>query len=119
MTKPFQERRKHPRYGVTEETALVAAPRVVLSDNLIDISAGGLSFSYGEEVHFQVGERVEIEILRNDIAIEGIPATIVDDTKFPPDPRYLRRCGVQFGTLSELQKEKIAFLVEKFGPDKT
>lgn len=115
MTKPFRERRKHPRYGAKEETALLAAPRVILSDNLIDISAGGLSFSYGEEVHFQVGEMVKIEIIRNDIAIEEIPAKIVDDTEFPPDPKYLRRCGVEFGALSESQKEKIAFLVKKFG----
>jgi hypothetical protein len=118
MTKVFKERRKHPRFNGKEETALLTAPKVILSDNLIDVSMGGLAFSYKEEVPFQAGVMIQIEIIRDDIVIEGIPAKIINDIEMPSNPKSSRRCGVAFGKLSELQKEKIAFLVKKFEPGK-
>jgi hypothetical protein len=36
------------------------------------------------------------------------------DIDMPDSPTFSKRCGVKFGALSELQKEKIVFLVKKF-----
>ncbi len=100
--------------GIEEETALLTGPKIILSDNLIDISAGGLSFSYEDGEPFHTGVWVQLDIIRDDIAIEEIPAKIVDDIDMPYSPKFSRRCGVEFGTLTQLQQEKIAFLVKKF-----
>jgi len=114
MVKTPPERRKHPRSAVQEDSLLLTAP-ITLSDNIIDISMGGLSFSYEDKDPFRVGSWMQIDIIRDDVAIEEIPARIVDDIETPDSPRFSRRCGVKFGSLSELQKERLAFLVKKFG----
>jgi c-di-GMP-binding flagellar brake protein YcgR len=114
MDNPSEERRVHPRFDVEEETALLTAPKFILSDNLIDISIGGLSFSYEDREPFHVGVWVQLDIIRDDIAIEEIPAKVVDDIEMPHSPKFSRRCGVEFGTLSKFQQQKVAFLVKKF-----
>lgn len=114
MEKPSKERRTHPRVDAEEETAILTGPKLILSDNLIDISAGGLSFSYEDQKPFHMGVWVQLDIIRDDIVIEEIPAKIIDDIEMPYSPKFSRRCGVKFGSLSELQQQKIAFLVKKF-----
>lgn len=114
MENSAKERRTHPRFDVEEETALLTAPKIILSDNLIDISLGGLSFTYEDREPFHVGVWVQLDLIRDDIAIEEIPAKIVDDIDMPYSPKFSRRCGVKFGSLTKLQQEKIAFLVKKF-----
>jgi hypothetical protein len=110
MAKAPPERRKHPRSAVQEDSLLLTAPKITLSGNIIDISKGGLSFSYEEKDPFLSGLWLQIAIIRDDVAIEEIPARIVADIEMPDSPRFSRRCGVKFGALSELQKEKMPFL---------
>jgi len=108
-----KERRKYPHYRVTDEAVLLTAPKLELSDSLIDISLGGLAFSYEDSQPFQSDTMVVLDIVRDDVSIMNIPAKIISDAEIPHHPRFARRCGVAFGRLSKDQKEKILFLIAK------
>jgi len=108
-----KERRKHPHYRVTDNAVLLTAPKLELSDSLIDISPGGLAFSYEDSQPFHPGTMVMLDIIRDDVSILNIPAKIISDAEIPHHPRFARRCGVAFGRLSKGQKEKVLSLVAK------
>lgn len=112
-----EERRKHPRYIVSEEQVLITGPKIVLSGNLMDVSQSGLAFSYKEGDPFRVDTLVRIDIARDDVYVLDIPAKIISDIEVASRPNYSRRCGVEFGILSRTQKERIDFLIKKFSSE--
>lgn len=109
------EKRQHPRYPVPDESAVLVYPSVTLSDDLIDVSMGGVAFSYREPEPLEPGQRLLINIIRGGISIEDLPAIVTSDHEFAEsregDP--VRRCGVQFKELSAEQKEKLSTLIEE------
>lgn len=84
----------------------------------LDISEGGLSFQYIEGAQ-DTRRALELDILTRDttISIEKIPFSIVTDSEWshPAWKRYpLRRCGVQFTSLSEEQSELLSSLLYRY-----
>lgn len=93
------DRRRFPRFSLKGETVVVTTPNLVVSDAMIDISEGGLAFSYhGWKA---LGSRiVHIDIMRNDICLESLPCRVVSDIPVETKDRSARRCGLEFTGLT-------------------
>lgn len=109
-----KDKRTNPRFDVDEEISILTAPKLTLSDNLIDISLGGLAFSYEDKQPFHPGVWIKLDIISGDVSLMDIPAKIVSDAEMPYSPKHSRRCCVAFGNLPKKQKEKLEFFVNKF-----
>jgi len=91
-----------------------AEPFLLLSDTLIDVSEGGLAFSYRAKDPLMVGSWILINIIRGDIGIFETPAKITSDVLLYKNSELARRCGVEFGAIIGNQMEKVDFLINKF-----
>ena len=109
-----KDKRKNQRYDVDEAISIMTAPKLVLSDNLIDISLGGLAFTYEDKQPFHPGVWIKLDVISGNVSLLDIPAKIVSDTEMPYSPKYSRRCCVEFGSLSREQQEKLKFFINKF-----
>lgn len=110
-----KDKRKDPRYDVDEKISILTAPKLVISDNLIDISLGGLSFSYEDKDPFHSGVWIKMDIISGNVSILDIPVKIISDTEMPYSPKLSRQCSVAFGNLSKEQRTKLQLFVDKFG----
>jgi hypothetical protein len=82
--------------------------------HILDVSRGGLSYRYvdGQE---KKGEAAELEIVSRDnvFSLEKLPFKPISDSELTghPGPFRLRRRGIQFGDLTQLQIESLDHLV--------
>lgn len=104
------DRRKYRRYMLAGETVVVTMPNLVISDAMIDISEGGLAFSYHGWTGL-TGTLVDVDVLRNDICLESLPCRVVSDIPLQKQNRAARRCGLEF---TGLTVEHRALLAELF-----
>ena len=99
------ERRRHKRYKVLDVTAVVGARRV---GHILDMSLGGLAFSYIEYKDLS-SEEMELGIVfgKNGKYLDKLPAKIVSDSVLSHGPQahpiVIRRCSLEFLQLSEDQ----------------
>lgn len=99
------ERRSHKRHKVLDVSAVVGARRV---GHILDMSLGGLSFSYIEYKELP-SEKLELGIVfgKNGRYLEKLPARIVSDHVFSHGPEahpvVIRRCSMQFLSFDEAQ----------------
>jgi hypothetical protein len=111
------ERRKHKRFRVQDGTFAVLGPRYGKIGQIIDMSMGGLAFSYiaGEEQ----GDRsyqLSILLAKDSFHLTSIPFKTVWDTEakeVPFSTLAMRWCGVEFGDLTERQISQMEYFVEK------
>ena len=133
------ERRKHNRYGADKNTFAVlrATPadmdpighktmaevalavlrsRPVRLGRVIDISKGGLSFSYLEtKRHPRQSLGMEILLADSGFYLAKIPYKVVSDIRMPSEiPRESIsnwRCSVKFGDLEQDQAARLAYFL--------
>ncbi len=113
MFRPSRDRRRFPRYRIKQESAVLVYPSRILSDNLIDVSMGGIAFSYNDSQHLNPYQFVLLNMVENVRCLEDMPAMVASDIDIKDDHRFERRCGVKFTDLSEEQRERLATLIEE------
>jgi hypothetical protein len=112
------ERRKCRRFLARKNTLVSVRPRPLLPGKIIDISAGGLSFSYlGPRRILGGSSKLSIFIagLRKGISPEKLPFKVISDfqppKKFPLNLLKIRKCRVQFGLMTNSQKTILEYFI--------
>lgn len=113
----FQERRICTRHPIRDSSAVMLSPDDIISFSILDISESGMSFSYnGRGLNSKLKDSAVLAFFGERVGASNIPVTIISDTEIdlknvwiPEDMGgaaipYLRRCGVEFGELSDMQK---------------
>lgn len=113
--KDSDERRKHKRYKVKKGSCEVnskteSAP--AKGGEIIDISMGGLAFSYKEDGEW-TDENFDRGMLlgEKDLCIEDIPLKVISDCAINTGITITRRCGVQFGKLTPRQISQLEYYI--------
>ena len=104
----LNDRRSHPRHPVKSGT-ITADQR---SGEIIDISMGGLAFSYVEREDWD-GESFDRGMLlgERDLRIEDLPLKVISDCAINSGISVIRRCGVQFGKLTPKQMAQLEYFI--------
>jgi len=125
------DKRKDERFLVGEEVIVALRNRFSRVGRVKDISMGGLSFEhiYDEDPEGDPSQR-EVSLWVDNYSMVNIPCRVVYDIPIsdPPEYDYLsihfktRRCGVQFGKLTENQEAQLNSFLKthakgKFGQD--
>ena len=115
-TKQVLERRKHKRFHVQDGTFAVLGSRYGKIGRVIDMSIGGLGFSYivGEE-QGDDSHRLSILLAEDSFHLTRIAFKTVWDTEtkeVPLSTVAMRRCGVEFGDLTEYQISQLEYFLE-------
>lgn len=107
-TKEFKERRIHPRHPVKSGT-VTANNR---TGEIIDISMGGLAFSYLERGDWD-GVTFDRGMLlgERDLCIEDLPFKVISDCAINSGISIIRRCGVQFEKLTAKQMAQLEYFI--------
>lgn len=90
-----------------------------LLGQILDISTGGLALRYFAKEH-DSNLPCHLEIFGSDrppIYIENVPAKVVYDfhvENIPGSPFGVRRCGVQFGELSERHVSQLKYFIRNY-----
>lgn len=116
-SKQVIERRKHKRFHVEDGTFAVLGSRYGKIGRVIDMSMGGLAFTYiaGEEQDDK-SRQLSILLAEDSFHLTKIPFKTVWDTEakeVPFSTLALRRRGVEFGDLTEHQISQMQYFVEK------
>lgn len=115
------DKRKDKRFLVAEEVIVALRNKSSKVGRVKDISMGGLSFEhiYEEDLERDPSER-DVSLWVDNYSVADIPCRVVYDIPInePPEYDYLtvhfktRRCGVQFGKLTESQETQLDFLLK-------
>ena len=108
--KKHKERRKHPRFQIEDvAVAILGKSKVGI---ITDISQGGLAFSYhltGKPTNGSF--ELDIFLIGQGVLVERVPFHIVSDRKVVTKSKHnclpRRRCGVQFGRLTQSQSQQM------------
>lgn len=106
--KIIEERRSHKRFNIKKCTIAVSAKL----GQVVDISMGGLSFSYIETGNW-VKESSPLATLfgPDDLCIDEFPMRIISDCSLGNGVSMLRRCGVEFGELNQKQISQLEHFI--------
>lgn len=109
------ERRQHQRFKVPEKT-LAITPNII--GQLVDISVGGCELKYIDN-NGNLAQEGAMDILMNDkgFYMEQVPIT----TAWQDRPEssaistiVIRKVGLRFAELSQIQKEKIDYFIKNY-----
>ncbi|MEN8135297.1 MAG: PilZ domain-containing protein [Thermodesulfobacteriota bacterium] len=102
------ERRKHQRFKAKSGTFKSESK----SGDIVDISMGGLSFSYLEGDNW-TDESFDCEMLmgEKDLCLEEIPLKIISDCAINRGLSITRRCGVKFEKLTPKQMAQLEYFI--------
>ena len=107
------ERRKHARYKVKDGIVAVPHASSTRFGKVREISMGGLTVRYFEEKEWGC-EPSEIDLVLSDadFSLDRVPIKIMFDMEKHISTPYRilheRRCGLQFGKLTELQAAQLS-----------
>jgi diguanylate cyclase (GGDEF)-like protein/PAS domain S-box-containing protein len=117
-TPTSQERRRKPRISIDNGTAALLTHNEVRIGKIIDISLGGIGFSYignGDVDLTGKSSRIDMLIHSYNFYFEKIPCDIVSDfviqNNFSLDAKPLKRCDIQFLELNRSQKAQLEYLI--------
>ena len=110
------ERRKHKRYKV-KGGFVVLRPHDTKLGTIVDISVDGLTCDYFcEEDPSRKSTTLDI-FTDGDFRLLGLPCRTVSDfetLKTPLPSVRKRRCGVQFGELTQSQMSQLEYFIENY-----
>jgi hypothetical protein len=106
------ERRRHKRFQAEEGAYAAVRPQYDKIGQIIDVSRGGLAFRYmisgGQE---DASSELDIFLIGDGFHLDKVPFQTVSDEGIPerlsPGSQKMRRCGVQFGELTQMQILKL------------
>ena len=104
--------RMHPRFRVKDGAFAVLRPDFTQLGPILDISRGGLAFSYHlTGKHTNGSFELDIFLIGQGVLVERVPFRIVSDRKVVSKSQHnglpRRRCGVQFGKLTQSQSQQM------------
>jgi c-di-GMP-binding flagellar brake protein YcgR len=112
------ERREHKRFHLSNRALVVLRPYYTKLGRVVDVSAGGLSFTYLES-NQSSQESFELDVLSEDFTarVREIPFEVVseqDEKKAPfsAGSTTMKRCGVKFSSLTEIQRSLLKSFIE-------
>ena len=106
--KKQDERRKHSRVE-PHETNLVVKSRF---GEIIDISIGGIAFTYVDRGNSLQGlEETGCIFGHDDLCIDDLPLKIISDCSIGDGVSVIRRCSAEFGKLTPKQLSLLEHLV--------
>ena len=115
------ERRKYVRFLAHPKAYAALGSSFTKIGKIRDISMGGLAFEYYGSVEdlSQFDSRITIFIIVNNFYLENIPCQMISDlpkcgsNKTPVlSANYVvKRCGLQFTTISEDQRQRIEYFL--------
>jgi len=112
------ERRKHKRFRAQEGAFAVVRPESTKLGQITDIGRGGLAFRYvvtGSQGNGAT--EVDIFLAGNGFCLENIPIQTIWDLKAPKKfsngSLPMRRCGLQFGELTDNQISELEYFIQK------
>ncbi len=116
--KEWADRRRFTRFRVPTNAFAFFGSRAAKLGQIIDISIGGLSFKYMADVERPYTSR-ELDILLPGGAfyLDGIPFRTISDYGLDGEREEgltTRRCGVEFGPLTEAQKTELNYFIEYY-----
>ncbi len=113
-----RKRRKDERFKVHEGVLVLVDPDSETKDKIIDISLGGLAFSYNNEGK-QFDEEFEVDIYVDDeIYLKKLKVKLISDIEIgevPFESVNVRRLSGQFMWLTPVQKSDLNSLFRKYG----
>ena len=112
------ERRKHQRFKINGRAFAYYETRSPKIAEIVDIGVGGVAFTY-KGIAETVNQPLELEIILPDSTrlMEKLPCKTVSDFQIDSDwkgEKAPRRCSVAFSSLTETQKEKLAYFVDNY-----
>jgi c-di-GMP-binding flagellar brake protein YcgR len=91
--------------------------RVVYSGTIVDISHTGIRAEYTTATVWSGDfNKMSIVTTDNHISINDIPCKIISDRKVKSlqNGTFLRRCGIEFGKLSDYHKLQLSYFIKKY-----
>ena len=112
------ERRKHKRFRAEDGAYAAVRPQYDKIGQIIDVSRGGLAFRYlASESEEDASSELDIFLIGDDFHLDKLPFKTVSDEEIPeklsPGSQTMRRCGVQFGKLTQIQAIKLEEFILK------
>jgi c-di-GMP-binding flagellar brake protein YcgR len=119
-------KRKEKRYAVKTGTSVLLKKtfafglfknRTVYSGTIIDISLTGIRAEYTTATAWSGDfNKMSIVTADNNISINNIPCKIISDRKirYLQNSTFLRRCGIEFGDLSDYHKLQLSYFIQKY-----
>ena len=111
------KKRKHNRFKVQEETYVALMNDTVKVGQIVNISKGGLAFSYiAKDTDIRGWHKMNIFLSGNNFYLKEIPFKAISD--FLMDNNilfstvFMRQCGGQFGELTPSQKTQLDYFIE-------
>lgn len=118
------ERRQYERFLVPDNALVALYGQSIKVGKLVDISLGGLSFEHiYEDISIINGQEKKISFWINNFRLSKFPCEIIYNIAVPPPPEYesltirliTRRCGVNFGYLTNSQKAQLEEFIKLYG----
>lgn len=117
--KELIERRKYQRFAVSDGALAILKPFPIKLGRVMDISKGGIEIRYFDDKAWS-NDFSEIAIMMSggNVRLENLPVKTIADTEmvddFSSSIEKRKRC-MQFGQLSDEQKNLLEKFIEKFG----
>jgi hypothetical protein len=111
------DRRKRERYRVKEGVLLSPVTKDRKYWKMLDVSMGGASFRYIPPLDLNGFSKIDIATQDLDFSVNGIPFSVISDCELPDSSASsfeLRRCGVEFGVLTDHQESRLAELIRQY-----
>ncbi len=111
------ERRQHSRYRVSSRAFAVhwSAPTII--GQIIDISKGGIAFSYIDDTIMETATELGILYTEGNFFLEKVLFQRVSDTAISGHPKStvkMKRLSGKFLSLSEPQQEELKLFIEQY-----
>lgn len=112
------ERRKYRRFKVRHPAFVVFNTQPTRLGEILDISMSGLSFRYMVDSEEVVNQSRELDILfgDDDFYLDKLPFSTVCDrlsnNGLPFSTMIMRRRGVRFGELNDMQRDQLEYFIE-------
>jgi len=114
------ERRQHARFNVNGIRAYAMVrrhwPPAPIMGDIVDICMGGLSFHYiGTEKQSSRSSYLDILLGNSGFFLHKVPVKTISDVESDPATGVgtgTRRCGIQFGDLTEEQKFHLRYFIQ-------
>lgn len=119
IMREFVDRRKHKRYKAIDGIITMLGFPSNIMGSILDLSKGGLSFQYIVDAERPYESKI-LDILYTEklIYIDKVPFKAVFDIDLSDQSSSmlfpLRRCGVQFGALTQDQEFQLELLIRNY-----
>jgi c-di-GMP-binding flagellar brake protein YcgR len=117
LTESPPDRRKHVRYKAKAGALVSPVATNRKYWKILDVSLGGMSFRYFPSEDLNGFREIDIVTQDLDFALEGIPFRVISTCEFTDRSASvieLRRCGVEFGSLTHLKESLLAEFIRRY-----